>query len=1646
MELNYIGFEPITATATLKRINRLTNGVGETSPYICNSDNVVFCTLEIAPKSVFSTLCKAEVKLKLQSQMAGKIGVYKVNNVGLPIPTMADAPQYVHVESDGTNTYATFDVTDAIEGAKTQTHIFALVASSGEIQIERFLGLTQKFVVDDDYASVVTFGKDVGDKGSYAVNVVNGKLKWHQPLYSAQGDYCPAKFSLVYDASALCTPSTLPSGRVAKGWKINYFEHLQGYHTNNLYFDQNGSRVCLIRKIENPNVYYQANGKKELVLKRQSDGSYLLTDNKTIEKVFSSSGVLTTIREKRGNEPITTQITYTSDGKLSTVTDGMGEQYVFDYTTANKIYLKKGTTSLVEMEVENDELKSVKYLQGEAMATYDFVQGANGELVEVTDNLSGEKVVFSYSDDKRVASYVNKVGTNVVDSKFFKYGFKQTEVSHCQSCYSKSDAYKVERYYIDGENNVSGGTEAGATASSMAYTQRSNDFIFSQTANDYVYAQRENGIVEVGKTNKAQSCVLNLSAGSQQIAISESTDCVPNATTLEKGSYAFCISAILESFRKSPSGEQSLKAKLQQVNQDSSEKTLCEISFDTNSNLEQFKCKTVHLREDSAQLKVRFEAVGFLEFSLIAGGAMLSKLPTRQTWLCLNVPTGQALSTKDVELTNWYPLQKMTLSWEGDNQVTGQIFTQKDYLNTLFSKMKNSTNYDFWYNDGKSFVPGVSGFNLNAGYGARVFSALRCAVVTEDEDKTVLSQYVLESDGLYQRTKYYKYGQTTLEEWTKYDQYFRPILQKDVNGIYVENTYNAKGNLTQRKTYKEALGLANLLEEYTYHTTGNLATQKEKRYGVDYVTSHQYNSDGMLASTTSPNSNTVNYFYDGKQRLSQVNASVDSDFAQNNLTYANGRISRYDNGTNSYYFSYDQLNRLSQVKVDDGTEFKLSITSENFTSGKSQAEMEYTNQDKVKREWDKYGNLTKEWLYNKTTQQWDLMLENVYQDPVTGEDKSDKKELQRTIDNYASRVYNYLYDDLGQLQQVQTMQNGVEVFKTEVEKQGTRLSKVKNKLDQTISSDTTYTYKNFCTDEISKEVHGDVETFYTKDDLNRLSAETWANNDHNGFKREFTYVPRKQGTSSRALDLSVTGTTTYVEKEKVYRLIGGNAVLEETNNVEYDSNGNISLYGTTTYQYDGLNRLVRENNFVLGQTFTYQYDDRGNLVAKCVYDYTTTSLDSVVPTEAKVYNYSTGWEDKLVSVNTIGFIYDQWDNLVPYVINTNTVTYDGCNPTNVDGNVLTWTRGKMLSRFANVNFTYDATGKRVKKQQGSKESHYYYSGNKLAFEKVVQGNTEEVITYIYNGQGAIGFKKGNVAYYYQKNMFGDVTAIYRDATLIARYVYDAYGNCMVLDANGQQNFSTTFIGNVNPIRYRGYYYDVETGLYYCLTRYYNPSWCRWISPDSIEYLDPETLNGLNLYAYCLNNPVMYVDRSGHFPSAISSFGSIDSNIGLRCKIVLARDMSRISISSTPFANVVSRTSVSFVYIDNFLIGNVLCNITETVSTQNNRAGTVYVFSDIGNETISVGFGLNINDCCGFYSYVSSNFGIGSRVQIASITYGAEISLLKGISFSFGTICDNVSEETTINIGWGMLALVCVGIAAFTVGGVPAVAAAILLAI
>lgn len=109
---------------------------------------------------------------------------------------------------------------------------------------------------------------------------------------------------------------------------------------------------------------------------------------------------------------------------------------------------------------------------------------------------------------------------------------------------------------------------------------------------------------------------------------------------------------------------------------------------------------------------------------------------------------------------------------------------------------------------------------------------------------------------------------------------------------------------------------------------------------------------------------------------------------------------------------------------------------------------------------------------------------------------------------------------------------------------------------------------------------------------------------------------------------------------------------------------------------------------------------------------------------------------------------------------------------------------------------------------------------------------------------------------------------------MVQYVYDAWGNHAVLDSNGNDLTSSSHIGNRNPIRYRGYFYDVETGLYYLQTRYYDPEIGRFITIDGIEYLDPETINGLNLYAYCGSNPVMNADPTGTFFLTVLLIGLI----------------------------------------------------------------------------------------------------------------------------------------------------------------------------
>ena len=186
----------------------------------------------------------------------------------------------------------------------------------------------------------------------------------------------------------------------------------------------------------------------------------------------------------------------------------------------------------------------------------------------------------------------------------------------------------------------------------------------------------------------------------------------------------------------------------------------------------------------------------------------------------------------------------------------------------------------------------------------------------------------------------------------------------------------------------------------------------------------------------------------------------------------------------------------------------------------------------------------------------------------------------------------------------------------------------------------------------------------------------------------------------------------------------------------------------------------------------------------------------------------------------------------------------------------------LQNRSQMVTYTYDESGLRTRKYNGSEYTYYDRdaSGN-LVHEARNDGANH--LYYYYDANGSIGSIIYNgVRYAFLKNLQGDVIAILdTSANIVARYTYDAWGRILsITDGNGNINTSSSFIGNVNPIRYREYYYDTETGWYYLNSRYYDPCVRRYINEDG--QLNPDIQTGKNLYAYCLNNPVNQDDPTG----------------------------------------------------------------------------------------------------------------------------------------------------------------------------------------
>ena len=222
------------------------------------------------------------------------------------------------------------------------------------------------------------------------------------------------------------------------------------------------------------------------------------------------------------------------------------------------------------------------------------------------------------------------------------------------------------------------------------------------------------------------------------------------------------------------------------------------------------------------------------------------------------------------------------------------------------------------------------------------------------------------------------------------------------------------------------------------------------------------------------------------------------------------------------------------------------------------------------------------------------------------------------------------------------------------------------------------------------------------------------------------------------------------------------------------------------------------------------------------------------------------------------------------------MTYDAIgNPLSYRHYTLTWQNGRQLASLQimqlKINYTYDVDGLRTSKSVPNidLEHKYYYVGSRLQYEDRGNGNA---LWYFYDADGTpsgIRYRNnGGVVsdYYFVCNWRGDVIQIYNTAgELVSTYDYDAWGNVTAHETDKD----TYGITNINPIRYRGYYYDTETGMYYLKSRYYDPAAKRFLNADGYVATGQGILEK-NMFAYCLNDPVIKKDSLGTFTLTITA--------------------------------------------------------------------------------------------------------------------------------------------------------------------------------
>jgi len=734
-----------------------------------------------------------------------------------------------------------------------------------------------------------------------------------------------------------------------------------------------------------------------------------------------------------------------------------------------------------------------------------------------------------------------------------------------------------------------------------------------------------------------------------------------------------------------------------------------------------------------------------------------------------------------------------------------------------------------------------------------------------------------------------------------YDSNGNRLTETDPFGNTTTYTYDAVNNKVATDT--DPMGR---VTSYEYDSNGN-RTKIIRDYGGslqnDMVLT--YDGNGKLTSTTDPIGNATIYIYDGYGNLIQVTDAM-GNATTHTYDVLGNKLTETDSRGYTTTYTYDLLSRIATVRdaqnnssafAYDANSNLISITDPagNITT------FIYDAYNRLIQATDSLDNIT-QYAYNARGNLTSMTDAN---GNATGYTYNAVDQLTAET-NALGHTTSYTYDGNGNRLTV-TDANGNTTTNTYDALNRVTRSTYPDSAFETVTYDTVGNITGI-TDRNGKAISGIYDT------LNRLLAITYPDATATNYAYDLN------GNILTAVNSDISYAITYDALNRVTQV--NNVTLGKNVSYSYlccglkDSMTN-SEGGVTSYTYDALKRMMSLTNS-FGETTTYTYDNLSRVTRKDLtngsytnysYDAATrltilvnmTSGGSVISSYAYSLDNIGNRTSMTISAGTHNYSYDNIYQLLQAThpsSSTEAYTYDPVHNrlTSTDHNDWTYDSNNRLISYNGFSYTYDANGNMISKTDtdlSQVTSYQYDYENKLKridypdgtyseyrydpFGNRIKKDVNGTVTWFvydlikikmlpdliaeYDGGGAlvagythgpgiddvISMRRGGDSYYYFKDALGSITSLNDSSeTTVNNYEYDAFGSV----------FSKTELA-VNPYGFTGRLLDNESGLMYYRIRYYDANVGRFINEDPIGLL-----GGINLYGYCLNNPVNYVDPEG----------------------------------------------------------------------------------------------------------------------------------------------------------------------------------------